>query len=161
GYLALVYPASKTLGSDFAKYSFLWNLINQKIRPAVESSDLFYDMEFLYLYDLFRGEYQATFSSEKTSIHKIKKMMTKELESVKFSPSFFQKTKDHFLSALTMKKDSLDDLSSLAVYLLNPSNQLIRLEDEIKSVEETSLVEIERMKADIFKKSNRYSYVLK
>ncbi|MFO7807256.1 MAG: pitrilysin family protein, partial [Candidatus Moraniibacteriota bacterium] len=63
GYLALVYPASKTLGSDFAKYSFLWNLINQKIRPAVESSDLFYDMEFLYLYDLFRGEYQATFSS--------------------------------------------------------------------------------------------------
>ncbi len=160
-YLALVYPLDKPFNLDFIIYAFLSHMINQRLRPIIESSDLFYDMDFSYFYDLFRSEYQATVSSDPENFNKIKSLMIDEIEDLDLSEDFFKKTKDYFINNLILKKDSLDQLSAITIYLLSSGNGIVNPEDEIKQVENITLSQIKEMKETLFNQDNRYFYSLK
>jgi predicted Zn-dependent peptidase len=159
-YLAIVYPVGERLGLNLVKYSLLWDLIYQKLRFEIESSSLFYDADFAYFYDLFKGDFQDTFSCNKKNTAKIKKIFSQKIESMDFSEEFFQKTKDYFVSSLETKEDSPGDLSSLSLYLLNQPEKIIKLEDEVKKIKATSFAEIKKLKSGIFNESNRYIYLM-
>lgn len=161
-YTALVYPAPSIRYPSFINNLFLWHILNQKFRPIVESSELLYDVEFSYFYNLFHGEYQFTFTSENERVNKIKSMILKFLREVEIDQKTFKKEREYYINKLLCQKDSLGELSSLTSYLLfDPKRKIIKIEDEIKQVEKVSLSKIQKMKNDIFKNNNLYSYALK
>ena len=159
-YLAFVFPVSGINDKKYIHYVLLAEILNKKIRQNLENSGLFYDIQLHYYHYLNAGEFRVISSCKKNNINKIIKKFNTLINTIEISNSFFLDVKKYVKYQFLLKEDSVDELSSLSLYLLNNKSALITLKDEIDKINSIKFNEINKIKKTYFNKKNSYYFVM-
>ena len=159
-YLAFVFSASGINNLEYIYNILLAELLNKKMRQKLENSGLFYDIELDYHQYLNAGEFRIITSCDKKNVNKITEKFMAFVYSVKISENFFEEVKNYIRYQFMLKEDSVDELSSLSLYLLAGRLKPLTVEDEIKKVKNISYKKMREIKKKIFNKNNCYFFVM-
>jgi predicted Zn-dependent peptidase len=119
----------------------LANIIDFNFQLIKDKFSNIYDVD-IYFYQLIKGgEIRAITSMPKKSMKKTKNLIIKEILSIDFSRSFFEKVKTLTEKEFLLRETNLEDLSSLALYKLADQKVLTPQEEAeiIKTIDYSSL----------------------
>jgi len=159
-YLTFVFPASGINDSKYIYNVLLAELLNRKMRQKLENSGLFYNIELDYRQYLNTGEFRIITACNKKNINKAAKELITFVNNVKISEHFFKDIKNYIRYQFMLKEDSVDELSSLSLYLLAGRFKLITIEDETKKIKNISYEEMFKIKEKIFNKNYYYFFIM-
>ena len=159
-YLAFVFPVSGVNGPNYIYYVFLAEILNRKIRQKLENSGLFYDIQLYFHCYLNAGEFRVITACDKSNVNKIIKEFNTLYNAIKISNPYFRDMKDYIKCQFLLKKDNVDELSSLSLYLLAGNPKIITLDDEIRKIESINLDKIKKIKNKIFNVKNCYTFIM-
>ncbi len=160
-YLGLAFPTPVRVGDkDYFKHLLLADVLSKQLQLLRKKESDFYDLDFYFHYFLHTGEIRLETSTSKKEANQIMKKLIRQLYNLDLSRNLSEKVKSIIKKQFLLQEDSIDDLSSLAMYKL-ANNNILTPRQEVQEIGKVKFEDLKKTKHKIINRNNCYRFKLK
>jgi len=160
-YLSLAFPAPVKMGDvDYFKYLLLAEILDKQLKLLRKKESDLYDLDLYFHHFLHTGEIRLETSTDKKRADRVRKKIAQQLYDLEISSNFSEKLRGMVKKQFLLRKDSIDDLSSLAMYRL-AGNKIFTPQQEAREIGKVKFEDLKKAKNNIINRNNCYSLKLK
>lgn len=161
-YLSLAFPAPVKLGEEeYFRYLLLAEVLGKKLKLSRKNEADLYDLDLYFFHYLSTGEIRVDTSTEKKKAEQVSKKLVRQLLELDISRSFFEEIRSVVKKRFLLRADSVEDLSSLAMYRLAGREKAFTPKQEADRIGRVKFEDLKKARREIIKESNCYSFKIK